>query len=688
MQKVVLLVLLVWSGYCQSMDTLVIRQQSTLLNKSIANYLHLYRSCEGATIHDFVQHPEKYEKIKLQYAVENLDFTSCTYFIDFTLSNTSNKDLQLLLQTARPISNRVDLLQVDQKQLFRSGDGIPFRDKIIKSNQSILPITLKKNQTEHFVLHLESDGEIISLPFILWEPDKFHAQVRQQQLLSGLYYGIFLFVLIIYSLFYIQLKDSLFLFYSLYVLFSALLQFALDGYFHEYIFQSGGYPTQHVVILVAGATVLFALKYASAYLQLGRKTRLLEIAIITCMGASLIPGKLYELSYPLINGFSLLVIFYLLYQAIRTRINKKEASMWFISGMTILLASALIFILGNFSIIDQPEITQHALKAGSLAEIICLSLLMAIKYRSLFEEKEKAQRELLKEMHAKNLFISESNSRLEVEVAERTKELNEQGIILKQKNDDLMASIAYAERIQHVLLSNERKFKSLFHDSFILFLPRDVVSGDFFQVETQEDERFIYVAVADCTGHGVPGAFVSIICNSILNRSFAELPGAHPGEILNFISREINTVLNPDHSEIHIRDGMDIALLTFDTLTQKLYFSGGRMNLIAINEEGLVEYKAERIAIGEGHEGQSYSTTEIPFTTGTMFYAMSDGFVDQFGGEFGKKYTKKRMMELLSSVHHLSTEAQKKLIQSAYINWKKDFEQTDDVLVVGIRLGG
>ena len=222
-------------------DHIIIDDARTQLNRSITDQFTLYESDDHLSIDDFLELKAVLKSKKLENSIENLDFTTSTFYIDFVLTNKTNQSLNLVLETARPITNKVWLFNNKGGFIYYSGDGIPFDAKDISSKNSVLPIQVGPNSSAHYTLVLGSDGEIISLPMIFWESEVFEQQERNQQFIFGIFYGIFLFVVIIYFTFFLLLKDRLFLFYTVYVFFSGLLQFAFDGYVHQYLFPSGGY---------------------------------------------------------------------------------------------------------------------------------------------------------------------------------------------------------------------------------------------------------------------------------------------------------------------------------------------------------------------------------------------------------------------------------------------------------------
>jgi serine phosphatase RsbU (regulator of sigma subunit) len=703
LSRLLLVVLLLSAAISQGQDTIVFDGSGKYMNRSIANKFAIYSS---DTQYDFFElaHPDtwdKMEKRRIENSVENLDFTTQYHYVRMVLVNDSDSPRKIFLETARPITNYVEFFPTrhDPLNLFQSeisGDGGPFNAKSVPTNRSVIPIHLHANDTLAGILAVGSDGEAVTLPVIFWDEQSYDIITQKRQFGSGIFYGIFIFVIIIYGTFYMLLRDRLFLLYTVYVAFSGLLQFALDGYVYQYIFPSGGYMTHHSVILIAGTTVFFALSYASKYLQLQGRNRLISNIFLglvaTTTLASLIPGVIFETCYPLINLFSLLSLIFLLIVGLRLR-KSQRVNPLFLTGLFLLLAGGMFFILGNVGAIDAPEYTQYGLKAGTLAEIICLSILMAGKYKSLQEEKEEAQRLLLIELEEKNRLTEETNIRLEQEVAARTREIEEKRAELAAKNQDVMDSITYAERIQSALLPPHQKIKTWVSDFFIYYEPRDILSGDFYWMEevvvsNSNKERLLLYATADCTGHGVPGAFVSVVCNNLLKLSKIQKDVNTPGEALDFIDKEINLLLNPEFKTQEIRDGMDIAMCAINFETRTLFFAGAKMPLYLFRKDEILIFKGDRHAIGNDTKepGFKFTNHKIPLESGDIIYTFSDGIPDQFGGKNGKKFLTKRLKALLLEHAHLPMEEQKLKIAQVISEWRGNEEQVDDMILMGVRI--
>ena len=266
---------------------------------------------------------------------------------------------------------------------------------------------------------------------------------------------------------------------------------------------------------------------------------------------------------------------------------------------------------------------------------------------------------------------------------EKTKnaELKKAYDIIEEKNKDITDSIYYAKRIQNSILPKDSLISALFPNHFVLYKPKDIVSGDFYWVGERNGKRII--AAADCTGHGVPGAFMSMAGSSLLNEIVNEKNISSSGQILNHLRERLMQTLQQTGADGESKDGMDIALCVLDG--NNLEFSGANNPLYLIRNKELQEYKSDKQPIGV-HVGNEkpFASHKIELRKGDIFYIFSDGYADQFGGPGGKKFMSKRFKELLLNVSQYPVNQQKTMLDSAIEDWKQGGNQVDDILVIGI----
>jgi sigma-B regulation protein RsbU (phosphoserine phosphatase) len=299
---------------------------------------------------------------------------------------------------------------------------------------------------------------------------------------------------------------------------------------------------------------------------------------------------------------------------------------------------------------------------------------------------EESNRRLLKQLQDK---IIEQDQIIE----ERTGEIRQKSIFLElqnqeigHKNKDITDSIHYAKRIQEAILPPEKIVAQKLPASFILYKPKDIVSGDFYWVEEKNGK--IYVAAVDCTGHGVPGAFMSIVCNNLLNQALHEHNKKTPAEILDEVNILISEVLRQTFEDSAVRDGMDISLCCIDFSSNTIEYAGAINPVYLIKKGQLSELPGNRYSIGTfvGEEIKPFTNHQVSFEKNDLLILFTDGFADQFGGPAGKKFKFKQLQDLLTANCSLDCHVLKQLLEKQFELWKGGLEQVDDVCIIGVRL--
>mgnify|MGYP000294621101 CR=1 FL=1 len=275
------------------------------------------------------------------------------------------------------------------------------------------------------------------------------------------------------------------------------------------------------------------------------------------------------------------------------------------------------------------------------------------------------------------LLVKNKNNKL---LQDQNNMIEDQRASIEHKQTEIIDSINYASRIQSAIMPQQETLKRQLKDGFVLYIPKDVVSGDFYWTE-QLSEHEVLVAVADCTGHGVPGAMVSIVCNNALNRSVREFALNNPAEILDK-TREIVLEEFQQHDS-SVKDGMDISLALINFKTNELQWAGANNPLWIIRKENptiIEEYKADKQPIGQFRNAKPFTSHDIKVSIGDRFFLFSDGFADQFGGDKGKKLKNNTLKELLIANSNDKMDDNKIILNNALDQWKGDLEKLDEVL--------
>lgn len=650
--------------------------------------------------------------------IPNLNFTTSTYWVRLRLTNAKNSESNFYLEVARPLTNVINLYRERNEKaqlLFKAGDELPFTDRPVVYRKFVFPINLAPNDTMNLLIQLRSDGEVINLPIKLWDQQNFNGFVQRENLTLGLYYGLLIFVVGLFLFFAFVVKQRIYTYYVGYVVFLFFMQASLDGLAFEYLWPENPWIANHSILFFSAGSVFTIMLYAAEFLRISQMPkwyrvtyRSLLAVVFVCIITSLSSGIAYELTFPIINGMSLVSLLAIIVGIVWNQKAKKNVNVFFALGFISVLLGGIVFILSNFNLIYSDFLGQNAIKLGSAAEVTFLSLAMVGRYRDIQREKEQAQKEAFESLEKLNALTREQNALLEQQVQERTAEIEEKSEELAVKNKEIIDSITYAKRIQQAILPSDQVIKSELPNSFVLYLPKDIVAGDFYWLEahaadeakgSNESDKVVFIAAADCTGHGVPGAIVSVVCHGALNRSVREFGLLTPAEILDQTALIVDETF--EKSEQEVKDGMDISLCAIHRNSSTIEWAGANNPLWIVTkndypnlgepsmqENGyhLYEVKADKQPIGRYPNRQSYTNHRIELSKDDMIFLFSDGYPDQFGGPNGKKYKSKNFKHFLLAIQEHPLHEQERLIHFEFNHWRGELEQVDDVCVIGVRV--
>ena len=369
-------------------------------------------------------------------------------------------------------------------------------------------------------------------------------------------------------------------------------------------------------------------------------------------------------------------------------LNKKQILIFELFFLTLFIGLTVFLFSYDFKEhVNNQFYTFHS-KYAKYFSLAC-TFLIIVEAQFLWSKFTKAQLDLIIEQN--NKILSQN-----LELLEQKKEILEHQQKIERQNRDITDSINYAGRIQAVLLPSQRKIDRIFGDYFLYFKPKDIVSGDFYWAEEFGDNSI--VAVADCTGHGVPGAFVSMMGISFLNEIFLSAKANHekiePSLFLNRLKEKLVQSIANTESDEEAFDGLDISVCMIDRLNNILKFSGALLTVfhvsnISKNQEAmkLEQLKPDIHPISMKNYGHHiFKTIEMPYEPGDMLYLVSDGFADQFGGDEGRKFLTVNLKTLLQSIADKPLNKQKERLDVKFERWKGNNEQVDDITILGIRL--
>ncbi|AWI25726.1 hybrid sensor histidine kinase/response regulator [Flavobacterium pallidum] len=398
------------SIFCVLLSPLICRPQYVLQkNVPLPEYvsLHQYASLADAGSHDFsiqqvVDGSSALRFLPLKSENTNIGFTKNHYWLKVSIKNDTDALLEYYFETARPVTDLVNLYTIDSKGKLtemQSGDNIPFKDRSFRHRMPLFPLKLAPHETLRCYLHLKSDGEVINMPVALRSEFSLMKAGFLEQLVFGIFYGILLIAAIIYFFFFFGLKEKSFLYYSSYVFFIGLMQFSLDGYFHQYIASGAGWFSGHSVLIFACFSTFFLGKYTQHFLRIKKYSRKINLAYrllyilvgILFAVVVFIPSGM-EYAYPMANILGLTVLLLIISSVVTIYIKKGEVDGFFTSGVLFLISGFVIFIMNNFSVLPNSFFTTNSSKFGTGLEVIFLSLSMANFIRKLKREREELNR--------------------------------------------------------------------------------------------------------------------------------------------------------------------------------------------------------------------------------------------------------------------------------------------------------
>jgi len=355
--------------------------------------------------------------------------------------------------------------------------------------------------------------------------------------------------------------------------------------------------------------------------------------------------------------------------------------LWDIWYSIIILVATVISNILYYKFNSQLTVDEFVINGGLLVLTVAIFCVFLIRTRYRLTLNEiKSRLELAK---SKEIIEREN-----VVITKQSEEISAQKHVLEEKNKEITDSINYAKRIQSSLIPTENTFKKLFSDSFVLFKPKDIVSGDFYWIYEKGDK--IYYATADCTGHGVPGGFMTMLGLTFLEEIVSLNLSTTPDDILNITRDKIVNTLSQSGSGEDSKDGMDMVLCCLDKKKMKLSYAAANNALYIVRKDSetftITEYKGDKQPCGFFPEPKPFTLHTIDLKPGDCVYTLSDGYPDQFGGPKGKKFRYKALEDLLLKNAQLPFQEQKNILDKEIVNWMGDLDQVDDILIIGIKI--
>ena len=687
---------------------------------SVPQYVYTLEDPNGSlSVEQIILSKDDDFKFNTEGKILNFGFTNSVYWIKFSILNNTNINKNLVFSIKYPLLNSIDFIEIKNLKVSKhinTGIDRPFNSREINNRNFLFDLKINSNSKYDYYVRIDSKGGPIHLPMSISPYKSYIDQDNRELLIYGGFLGVFFFVIIFNLFFYILTRDKLYAYNSGYVIILTLFLLTLSGISYQYLWPSFPWLQIHAPVFSAGVSnillILFSKEFFNYFKYFHRTNKLTKlflffIGFLSIL--SLFDGNIFVISELLVNVSTLLTILFLTIVSIKGVQKYNSLHYYFIFSFLSLLIGASVYVLNNLGLLKEIESDFFFLSVGSLIEVILLLFAIIHKYR-LMEKRTNIELEQI--VNNRTYKLEKQNGQLQAQTMEiliqRDKILSQHRKSLKQneliieKSKEINASIAYAKLIQNAVLPQKRKLDSVLNNYFILNKPKDILSGDFYWVHKKNKRR--YIAVADCTGHGVPGAMLSMLGISALNDIVLKDEYLNPADILNKLSKMIEGSLNQGGQFGPTKDGMDISLCMIDDVSNTLLYAGANnplyiyrkaqtpnLNNFFINQDfnhnHLLIVKPEKLSIGHNYSTKlGFSNKKVDLQDKDMIYMFSDGFADQFGGIEGKKYKKKRFKELLSINANMEDNAlQYKHMDSNFNNWIENREQVDDVLVIGFR---
>lgn len=628
----------------------------------------------------------------------NFGFYDGTVWLKLHFTNSSAKVLKRILEFKNPNLDIVEFYELtnDSYQLKgRSGDFFSINERDGKHRFPQFNFFLYPNSKKQFLIRVVNHGDQFYMPLTVWNSHELNERDYFEQYFNGIYYGIVLFILLLNILIFIIIREKANLYYIFYIGGLIILQLALGGQAYEFLWNESIYLSNFSLPIFASFSVFFLTKFTQYFLdtknQLPKLNKLFSLFSWLIFGVIILSvfynWTTYKISIVAINAITFLLNVIIIPTAIVLVKRKYKPARFFLLAFIILIASVFVFIMRNFGILPSNNFTNYSLNIGSAFEAILLSFAIVDKFK-LFKD------QAMNSLTEVNELKTQQNIILENQVQQRTQEILLQKEEILHKNQEILDSINYAKRIQLALITPEEILKNSVPNSFVYFQPKDIVSGDFYWFaelsttkENTNNEKLVVFSVADCTGHGVPGAFMSLIGIKILNQSIKQKEVNSPSEALDFLNKQVYITMNKHASENNVvRDGMDAVLFAINFKNLLLSYAGANNPLYIVRNKEIIELKPDKQPIGAYELQQPFTNQTLELQKGDVVYATTDGYIDQFGGEDGKKLKSKRFKEKLIECSSLPIEQQKEFLNIFFNTWKGKLEQLDDICVMGIKI--
>ncbi len=629
-------------------------------------------------INDFIKLNSTYNFSPLGENNKNLGFSKSTHWLKFSIKNDSKRNKVYLFHIENPGIDDIKYYLVRNDSVIhdvQTGNNFAHSTRHVKSNNFIFKLYIPANQERTFFFRIQNNKHL-RLPLKLkslsiGEDDTFKTHSLT------IFLGYVLFAFIFNLLLFIGIRDKSYLLLCIFTISFTLLLLTMEGFTFQYLWPNSPKITGWVLLFSIVTSIVSIFIFVLDFFKFKKLRKILRYNLIFVFAFlliwNLLPSSISELGalggniLIFILTLSILTLSFIGYLK-----NRNEHNLIFLLSFIVLILGIIVFLFRNFGMLPEVLLTQNSVKIGFVSQITLISIATIFKFKNVMNEA--------------NLFLEKKVEERTNEISIKNDKLQEQNKQIVNQFNEIQQSIHYAKRIQNAILPHDNKFSGLFKEHMILYKPRDIVSGDFYWVVTESDNK-TYIAAADCTGHGVPGAFLSMLGMSFLNQIVASNHDIKPSEVLNNLRDLFAKTLNNNSSDGTLtRDSMDISICLFNHAKKELEYAGAYNSILLIRDENLTELKVDRFSLENDttSEVKNYENFVYPLQDNDRIYMFSDGYHDQFGGSKNKRLTKKQFKNILLETSNLPLREQKTVLNNFILEWQGDEAQIDDILILGI----
>ena len=641
--------------------------------------------------------------------VLNFGYTDSIYWVRADFVNASLMDAAYWFEIAYPVIDdiRIHIIRENRMETLHMGDKHPFYQRPVETRNFVFPVNPGPSEAFSLIMRFSSTSSM-QMPLYVYREDVLMDKIQREMLEFSLYYGAML-IMILYNLFvYVSVRDSMYLYYVVYVFFMVLWASSLNGVCFQYFWPQATLWNDKVIVFALNGIVFFASLFIMRFLNVKQEYpghhRL--FMVFTMSAAILMPSAFvmpYRAGISSAMILAMIAISYGAFIAVLRLFDGFKLARVFVLAWAMVVIGGLVMALSKFGLIPRNAITEAAVQIGSVLEVALLSF--ALAHRLNLEKKQRIEAQNIANIHERHARFARENElknerkareareealemqkmmadTLEKKVQERQADLNKSLKNVSGIFDKIMKSLSYARMIQAAMLPASEDIARLIPDHFIWYAPRDIVGGDFYYMDRADTARI--VVVGDCTGHGVPGALMTLIALSELKRIIRGEKCYDPCEILVRMNRRIRKTLKQDRNAALSDDGLDMAVCVIHPENSSLVFAGARLDLRYISHQEIHTIKGDKRSLGYVSLSVDYAYTVHRLSTepGMTVYLTTDGIIDQPCEKTGLRFGTKQLNEALLSFSNLQLNLQHEELSERLMTFRGQRDQVDDITVV------